>query len=1569
MAKADNKLHFRCTCGEKVEATWKSKGWFGKKQWIADSCRVCRTVADLSSIEVIPCPHCQRIVIKGEQYCMECNQPLDYTIENLPITCPNEECGLTIYLPRNYKGDYTCRFCERKIHEDEIHRQMKAHGTDPQPAVLIELPSLPAMEGRIIHQESIQRLPYGSSVQVSTGTYGLLVQNGECQYPLDPGIHLLPGSKLSKNARLEAFARDEETIFNTEIFCVVKKLPELTHSLHSIPAKAKPVEDAPAREFVTSACCIIRCQVDDAKAFVTQMGVKPLSETEFLASNSWMSTRTQELLSTAFNKAVEKAFEIYDATQSTYTYSAELCRLIKDTVSNELVEYGLYLENLKLEGLDVAETEESKQIQREHEIANKDIETVKLPDMQQMQQDMLIIAKHDKDEFAYKSRVQVNEGTWGLMLQNGHCQDPLKSGSYLLADCPLQGVSRYNAALHGNDVVFKTDLYTVLQKLPVFEWYHPASFIDAEGDNGAPAKEYTVKVGGSVVLQVDDPRAFASAVGFAPLSVGKLFHARRPVGQLPTFNITAEANISADQEDGWLYTRVKSVLRTTLAGICQAVFGQRLDVRLMSLYQLHFTGMLQDHFNNQLKKFGLSVVTLDLTTFAAKETPESEERIAEYYLKRKQDEAEREIKRQACEATIKAAQTLFSWNAANVELHMRDHLELKAYADFQGTCRLSIIDPDTFFTISEINDATISFKPDQAQKFCKDYVLNLLVKHLSGITQEYIDSGKIADLMDRSAYSKVAESVKNTVDQELILNGLKLHELSIGQPSTITPSKALTDFKAIGEKKDKIRAYAEKALKLKTDPILVHMRDDASVFVKTVLGGTAYLRVSDETAFFGTSEVKAFLSSDPFVSESEVIAYYTQRINSLFADIISCILQAIVDQTNADIRELNRLSVLLKNNVLNHLNDRVNGFGMRLESLDMSTPSETERSSNMMTWIQKHEVQSDLALQQEIDKLLNDHAIFKYSEGLRVDIAKAQADSQMQKQLDDIQISNMESEDRVIDKATELEEKAAARAQRKADRIFQEQMDKLRKDDELQRLADGLASARKAFDFEELQKKYEREYFIRELVINQNIREAQLRAEAQYDAQARADKAKFDSLLNDAENKRIMNDILHKIAQSDLDWQKKLDEYDRLKKQTAVDDQLEEMLKKAQAQAKQDAIKTHTQVELDDVVAKSLNEQKVAAAKAQAEADKATSAVEQMILREENATFLLAGEAKIKLSNAEADLLEKIASYQEDRRKRMLDSDADRNERRAILDFEQRMRDRQEQVAQDMEKLKQQHEYDLAIREKDDQLATLQYEQQKLQFILNHMTTELTTRADVDKARIHADEEIKKAVAQFDAQHAHEQMKAAEDRLKAQLASDEKTAQAAQAFQEKMADIQLTIEKLRHETEQNKDNNDAKVAIAQAQSADKQNQQQIRQSIDRLSSRMEQRYRDLQRDMDKITAAHKELKKKVQNLSEKMPPFGLVPPPLPPVTVYPGPQPGGVYGFNQNILNTAGQATTPVSQVDPNALQQSGLTLSPNDLVLPVTNSAVATGTKICPVCHKQCSIHASVCQHCGTSL
>ena len=574
----------------------------------------------------------------------------------------------------------------------------------------------------------------------------------------------------------------------------------------------------------------------------------------------------------------------------------------------------------------------------------------------------------------------------------------------------------------------------------------------------------------------------------------------------------------------------------------------------------------------------------------------------------------------------------------------------------------------------------------------------------------------------------------------------------------------------------------------------------------------------------------------------------------------------------------------------------------------------------------------------------NNHTIFETKENNRVVIAKSEAENELYKHQNTMTGNRLVSDSNLDDLQEDI-------LQKKSDREHQKKVDQLRKQNELNRMVDQMAADKKERDFAEIQKAKHREYSLQEEDIRQKIQRDQILQQGRIDTEARDKQAEFAKQLNEAENKRVLNDILRKIDESDLDWKKKLDEYARLSRELNV----------------------KSDVELNELKAKS-----------KAEIETLESQTAERIKREQDGTYYTIGQTKIKLNAAEAELLERIAQWAEDRQIRTDNAQEERATRKTVLDFEQRMQDRREQVAQEMEKLTLQYQQALAVRDRDDKLAQMEYESKRLQYILDHLTREIVEKAGVEKARFHAEEEIRKAEAQYDKEHRDAKLKADQERLRLQMEQEEKLAQRAEDYKKEMAKL---------ENERNRDDKNAEVAIAQAQAS------KTIQNIEHSLEKIDNRYHDLCKKMDEIGTEYIKLKERVKGI-EKNPiagkwvqpgvyipthpynptPAGYNPTPAGynPTPARYNPTPAGYNptpaGYNPTPAGynptPAGYNPTPAGYNPTPAgyNPQFGGMSSP---ATPGTSSGIQPGfgQKTCPKCGHACSTYSTICENCGWSI
>ena len=303
--------------------------------------------------------------------------------------------------------------------------------------------------------------------------------------------------------------------------------------------------------------------------------------------------------------------------------------------------------------------------------------------------------------------------------------------------------------------------------------------------------------------------------------------------------------------------------------------------------------------------------------------------------------------------------------------------------------------------------------------------------------------------------------------------------------------------------------------------------------------------------------------------------------------------------------------------------------------------------------------------------------------------------------------------------------------------------------------------------------------------------------------------------------------------------------------------------------------------------------------------------------KDKNEYYFEAAGKRIQLSAEEAELLERVNRYAEERRERMTQANEDRLERRATLDFEHRMQERREQVAQQIEELKVKYEHELSMRDRDLDL-------QKLMAELQYHTAAGAQSADVQKTQANAEAAARIAEAE-----------AAAKRLEEQLKREESIAERAEEFKKALMEIQAALEMTRLGNERNRDDRQAEVGIATAQAAAKARDDKPAGMTDKQKDRM----RDLEKQVDRIVNSVSDLRRQVRELWKRIPPYWN--PSTPPVNPW-TPQPHYV--------------STPAAPAQPSA-------------PVPPTAQPGALPARKCPTCGQSVDASAGNCPYCGTPL
>ena len=1052
-------------------------------------------------------------------------------------------------------------------------------------------------------------------------------------------------------------------------------------------------------------------------------------------------------------------------------------------------------------------------------LAQKKVDTeqyILLPDTARMRAQDLVIWKHPQSSFPFKSRLQVNEGTYALFLQNGICRDPYDPGTYLLEKSDLTVSQKLDAAMDDDNVIFRTDVYCVLRDLNEFGWGAVTDISSASDENKKPVEtdpfrnqektaSWTASGNGRIALQVCDAKAFAQFAGFGEISLSGLTKVN-PLGS----------------EDGPLITLVRNQMSEALYACTNGM--KKAELELLTATEIK--DRLVQELDNRLAQNGLCVKALQIKDLAVKKTGKSE------ITDRIRDQV----------------QSSFTWMVPAVRLHLPGEPNYYADVTFTGSGRVRIVNEAGFWSLSEVKKLIAasgagplsaglnSSGSADADVLGRDKVTAALKTALPLTAQNQIDRGDIRDLTDPAQYvTALQDRLNGQLISQLAAYGLTLQEFAMDLPGKIDLSGDLAARLNAPARRNQIIHAAESAIRLTASgPVRVHTKQDPSIYVDEQFAGTCHLRIRDEAAFFGLSEISRFMTDKQAVSEASVTEQLRGRLVPLFTEVVSRVAQSIVEQTNADIRELNRFTGILKNSVLAGISERVEPWGLVLETLDLDVPVTVASSNNLEKQSAYEEIKTGVKLEEEIRKVENDHTIFGMDEEKRVEMHRLDTQDQLDDRKNEQELAKLERANAL--KAAELQKGA-----------------------DLEKLVDEIAEAKRSRADAAILEDYKRKYRQREEKIQEQLQEAQMLQEAQIASKQRETRAAFARQLEEAENQRALNDLMHKIDESNLTWRQKLDEYERLRARTQVEDR---------------------------------------AAEKKLDAD-----TDLQILRDRNELYYQIGSQRIRLDAEQAELLEKINRYTEDRKERTLEAEAARLERKATLDFEHRLQDRREQVAQQIELLKARYDHELSMRQKDLELEKLQEE-------MAYKKTEVQAGADVMKTQAGADSAARIAEAQA-------ALKRAED----QLAREESIAKQAEEFKKTLLEIQAALEMTRLGNDKNKDNRWADVEIARANAGAAAAKATAERTSGAAGQAAQERFLELERKMDRIINSVRDLRTQVNTLKKWLPPYTAVPP----------------YGYRGGLYGgIGGNATPPVS---------------PATKICPLCGKNVPATTTICPFC------------------
>ena len=1034
--------------------------------------------------------------------------------------------------------------------------------------------------------------------------------------------------------------------------------------------------------------------------------------------------------------------------------------------------------------------------------------------------------EHPLQEFPFKSRMQVNEGTYALFFQNGACGEPCGPGQYLLENMNLTTEKKLDAAMTDDSVVFRTRIFCVRRDISEFPIGAVTESFRAEGGsqeagpvttdifaNADRSADYTASCRGSITLQVCDAKEFCRYLGFKPFMMEKLAGVSKAVD---------------GTSDGILVEMLRQQLKDVLFSIVRGMD----DRALQKLVPADIQPRVVADLNRVLAGNGLCVKQLWLKELNIKKTEAS----------------------QAGGSLLEAMRREFQWSVPDVRLCLTGQPDLYADCAFKGYCRLDVADVDRFFDSSEgkqlLKEKMDSYSDDdnKCPEGFVERVRSALKDALTVTAQKKIDDALIRDILNPNDYvDSLTDALRSRLNDSLRGFGLKVDSFSVSLPE-IVASDALRGMRDLPKRREAVRRAVEKVIGLKSERINIHSKGKASINMDVVFGGKVGLRIKDDSVYFGLSEVKGFMAAGRAVSEQEIQSYYVNRLAPAFKEVLSRVTQSVVDQTNADLRAINAFTAILSDSVKSSMNLRIEKWGLELETLDLDEILRVNTSPNFDKMIEAETVKAGTELDEEIQTIKNNHTVYLLDEEGR------------------LTIHGMEVKDRVEEKTAELE-------LAKQERTYLLERKELEKRAELNKLVDEIAEGKKARDAQAVFEEYKRDFALHQRKLDDQLEEGRKLQQSRIDRENADLKQAFDKRMADAENQRAISEVLRRIAESDLSWQQKLDEYDRLRRRAFAETDVE--IRKLNADAD-----TH-------------------------------------IIRDRNELYYEIDGKRIKLSAEQAELMERIDRYAEERRRRVLDGDADRMARMATLDFEHAMQERREKAAQELDRLAREYEH-------DEKLSAQAAELEKLCAELDYYAHAVSEQEDT--ARVRAEQEGKAKVAQAEAEKA---------RLEKQLKADEDALKSAQELRKTVLETMEALE------------------LARIKGSDKEEK-----------ARTDQNSKDIQaieRKVERISGAVAQTRAMINNLTQWLQtyrwyqpqPQVVVPPqvvPQPQPQVAPQPQPQVVPQQPQVIY---------VTQHQPGAAPAAPAPAAP-------AAPAAPTGTTMeCPICKRTISAGSTTCPFC----
>lgn len=395
----------------------------------------------------------------------------------------------------------------------------------------------------------------------------------------------------------------------------------------------------------------------------------------------------------------------------------------------------------------------------------------------------------------------------------------------------------------------------------------------------------------------------------------------------------------------------------------------------------------------------------------------------------------------------------------------------------------------------------------------------------------------------------------------------------------------------------KISAFIEKPISWSSKEIT--LTKDSTRYTNVTFGGDIKFRLKDQNVFFGRSEIKEWISraeeadresagmrqntyaftgypnKNEEVSEAEIKDYFSNLATTAANGVLSTRVQSEIKATSADIRDLSKLYQHVEGTILVLIQDFFNGYGLEVEQFTFDEIARKDSDileKEKLAEIHKESKTIDLTTHQfdnlvdveshasdtnktvsidDIDVKKETHLTQNSWERTKNRIEEMKQRKEIEKASD---FMNRESELRKEDWADEDEEKEHKRSLKRHQYSQEENT-------ALHYVNTALIEERA----EEIRRKWEEDSNLEYDRLLHAIRISDTRDDARDRRTLKNRQTSYRVSQGDAENDRIINGILRKIAESDLELREKTEAYERILRNSVEDDKLSHYIEETAA--------------------------------------------------------------------------------------------------------------------------------------------------------------------------------------------------------------------------------------------------------------------------------------------------------------------------------------------------------------------------------------------------------------------